>query len=357
MQESTVYNYYGFSCSIGNSPFNGSDIFIIVGSEVLFIKKIKGNFSLYGLVNQIRLLPSDVHENRLSFDIDGTPISTNVQRSVLSKEHRFPKKRQTLARSLSTDKWFGIPVVVTQNGDIWVSVMTEKCVKVFSPSGKIKIIIGGKIRGWEDSNIPKNVMFNNPGEMAVCPDGSVLVCDNNCIRRINPNYNVTTLISFGDYQVNTIAVSVDGFAIVIVMYELLKIKISTGEVVAIHEFSVHASVIKNLCIGEAGQVFFTNSSKMTVNKIEGLDIESVYLPWNNFSGWKPTRKCHLIYSLSETRVAVETVFLVFLRLGVKGSDEDIFFYGEKMPLVISLPKEVLDIILWLIPIREIGIPL
>jgi len=77
-------------------------------------------------------------------------------------------------------------MVVLQNGDIYVADSNNHCIRVITPDGMVRTLIGkGGVAGYQDGN-PDDALFDTPTGIAVGKDGTVYVAEpgNNTIRKL-----------------------------------------------------------------------------------------------------------------------------------------------------------------------------
>jgi len=102
----------------------------------------------------------------------------------------------------STSAQFRLPagVAVDGDGNIYVADGGNNKIKKITPNGEVSTLAGSGEQGQEDGN-GADAQFEDPVDVAVDASGNIYVADsdNNKIRKITPNGNVTTLAGSGDY--------------------------------------------------------------------------------------------------------------------------------------------------------------
>ncbi len=84
-------------------------------------------------------------------------------------------------------------VVVAANGDIIVSDYLNHCLRVVTPEGAVRTLVGNGQPGFADGQ-GADARFNQPGGLAMDPEGNVLVadCKNHSVRKVTMAGAVST---------------------------------------------------------------------------------------------------------------------------------------------------------------------
>ena len=84
-------------------------------------------------------------------------------------------------------------VVVAANGDLIVSDQGNHCLRMVTPEGAVRTLVGNGQAGFADGE-GADARFNNPGSLAMDPDGNVLVadCGNHSVRLVTMAGAVST---------------------------------------------------------------------------------------------------------------------------------------------------------------------
>ena len=104
----------------------------------------------------------------------------------------------TLAGSAAPGYLDGI--AVDASGNVYVADFDNHVIRKITPNGDASIL-AGSTQGWADDTTGTNARFDGPAGLAVDSSGNVYVADydNNMIRKITPNGEVTTLAGSGAF--------------------------------------------------------------------------------------------------------------------------------------------------------------
>jgi hypothetical protein len=83
--------------------------------------------------------------------------------------------------------------VVAANGDFIVSDQSNHSIRVLSPDGAVRTLVGNGQKGFADGQ-GADARFNHPSGLAMDPEGNVLVADfgNHAIRKVTMAGAVST---------------------------------------------------------------------------------------------------------------------------------------------------------------------
>ena len=268
---------------------------------------------------------------------------------------------QGFADGLADAAMFNEPrnVAVRADGSIVVADTLNNRIRLISPDGLVTTLAGSEALGFADGSAAE-AKFWHPYDVAVCPDGAVLVCDfgGSRIRRIRITADGTTVETVAghmewwvDNRVKnpcSIAVDTTGNA-VFGEYEgrIQKINLATGEVTTVGVFGAFNKPISALAIDVVGNIVFFNPVTQKLNKIihtglgPGVSAEP-FLPV-----WTPTRESHWA-TPKWSRDAVGIVLLASTRASTNGPGSG---WLGRVPI---LPREMWEMIIGLIPRYHIG---
>jgi DNA-binding beta-propeller fold protein YncE len=90
-------------------------------------------------------------------------------------------------------------VAVDGEGNVVVADSLNNCIRKITPQGQVSTLAGTVGQGYRDGE-GTVALFSEPCGVAVDGDGSILVADslNNCIRKITPQGQVSTLAGIGE---------------------------------------------------------------------------------------------------------------------------------------------------------------
>jgi hypothetical protein len=83
-------------------------------------------------------------------------------------------------------------VVVTVNGDLITSDQLNHCLRVVTPEGAVRMLVGNGQSGFADGQGP-DARFNHPLGLVMDPEGNVLVadCGNHSVRKVTMTGDVS----------------------------------------------------------------------------------------------------------------------------------------------------------------------
>lgn len=91
-------------------------------------------------------------------------------------------------------------LAIDPQGNLFIGDLANHAVRKVSPSGTITTVAGTGDRGFNGDDIPAiRAQLNEPGGVAVCPDGSLLIADggNFRVRRVDADGKITTIAGTG----------------------------------------------------------------------------------------------------------------------------------------------------------------
>lgn len=89
-------------------------------------------------------------------------------------------------------------VAIDNDGNVIVADSGNNCIRKVTPAGQVTTIAGQGTDAWQDG-MGASAKFHNPSDVAVDPAGNIIVADmfNHCIRKITPEGFVSTLAGSG----------------------------------------------------------------------------------------------------------------------------------------------------------------
>lgn len=94
-------------------------------------------------------------------------------------------------------------VAVDKDDNVLVADKNNHCIRKIDPDGNVTTLAGNENPGWTDrKGVDAN--FNSPSDLAIYADGNVFVADqmNHCIRMISPDGDVSTIAGTGRAEFN-----------------------------------------------------------------------------------------------------------------------------------------------------------
>jgi sugar lactone lactonase YvrE len=251
-------------------------------------------------------------------------------------------------------------IAVRPDGSVVVTDSGNDRIRLISPAGLVSTLAGSGEAGFADGSAAE-AKFNGPCGVAVCPDGTVLVCDwdNHRVRRITADGSVSTLAGSGEeacadgigdaasfYYPCSIAVDIAGNAVVRENHGTIrKIVLATAEVTTVIAHTGDEAL--DVAIDAAGGIVFDNEDDNTLCKISGAGLGPAFFSAGFPPRWSPTRACRR-ESPGWTRDAVLAVLHVAQRSRQLGGG------GGWICRVPVLPLELWVEIIGLVPRHLIG---